>query len=202
MAMSEPEERVDDRAGCIVACVDVHFASLALGLPDDEPASILLGFLLPRIEHAIRSDDRICPFSVSRLAVQFGSLADEVLPQVLGDRLAQAIVHQAAGDAVPPGMTVSVGVATPFEGGDGRDITRLALAAARSGPMSTAQLSPSTGRSTRMGPTEALAATRPSIGGAATGPKRDANTAHRQRTRHGRAVSAWSKVHERTTGSI
>ena len=31
MAMSEPEERVDDRAGCIVACVDVHFASLALG---------------------------------------------------------------------------------------------------------------------------------------------------------------------------
>ncbi|MBV8464156.1 MAG: hypothetical protein JO368_12735, partial [Acidimicrobiales bacterium] len=51
----------------------------------------VLGTALAQLRHTVRTDDRICPYSVSRIAVVFGPAADAVPPRRLGARLARAV---------------------------------------------------------------------------------------------------------------
>jgi DNA-binding CsgD family transcriptional regulator len=51
----------------------------------------LLGIALDQIRHTVRPGDRICPYAVSHIAVEFGPDADAVTPRLLGQRLARAV---------------------------------------------------------------------------------------------------------------
>ena len=53
--------------------------------------SAVFSTALVNIERTVRSDDRVCPFGVSHIAVAFGPDADAVTPQTLGERLARAV---------------------------------------------------------------------------------------------------------------
>ena len=57
---------------------------------------------LRNIERTVRSDDRVCPYGVSRIAIAFGPDADAVRPLVLGERLARAIGQGLVGDGADP----------------------------------------------------------------------------------------------------
>ena len=82
--MSMPKAQVEGRT------VDFRDAPRPHRTSDAGAPLPALDVVLPRIEGSVRADDRICPFSTSRLLVQFGPSADDILPQVLGDRLARA----------------------------------------------------------------------------------------------------------------
>jgi DNA-binding NarL/FixJ family response regulator len=71
--------------------------------------------------------------ATSRLAVQFGTVASGVLPQVLGDRLAQAIGGSLPFGGSSSALGVSVGMAAPEPHLHSSDITRRALSAAHLG---------------------------------------------------------------------
>ncbi len=93
---------------------------------------------LDRIRQAVRGDDRICPMSLSRLAVAFGPSVVGVPPRVLGDRLARAVdpAGTLPGAALP--VAVSIGVDRTDGAAGPVDVTRSAGAAARLGTASLA----------------------------------------------------------------
>ncbi len=81
------------RAGVARTVADVNLLAIpAPGVADE--GTVGSGFLsaaLDRVRQAVRGDDRICPYSVSHIAVEFGSKADAVAPRLLGQRLARAV---------------------------------------------------------------------------------------------------------------
>ena len=77
------------RAARTVAHVDLRSrAAPADGLPMDP---LLLTLALDQVCQTVRADDRVCPYAVSRIAVEFGPAADAVTPRLLGQRLARAV---------------------------------------------------------------------------------------------------------------
>ncbi len=68
---------------------------------------------LRQIGRAVRADDRVCPISISSVAVEFGSVASAVPLQILGARLARAIGPCLPFDHRTTGLTVAVGMAAP-----------------------------------------------------------------------------------------
>ena len=137
MVMSRPEAHVGGRTGCTMACVDIRDARDHTGPPTPGRHLSCSTWSCPGSKDRSAADDRICPFSASRLLVQFGPSADDILPQVLGDRLARAVGLSAHAGRSTPGSVVSVGIAVPRDAGDASDVARRALAAARvarSGP--------------------------------------------------------------------
>jgi DNA-binding CsgD family transcriptional regulator len=77
------------RVARTVAHVDLRSrAASADGLPVDP---ILLTLALDQVCQTVRADDRVCPYGVSRIAVEFGPAADAVTPRILGQRLARAV---------------------------------------------------------------------------------------------------------------
>ena len=77
------------RVARTVADVDLR----SRGAPADGPPldPILLIVALDQVCQTVRADDRVCPFAVSRIAVEFGPAADAVTPRLLGQRLARAV---------------------------------------------------------------------------------------------------------------
>ena len=93
-------------AGRTVAHVDLRPAG---GNDAPEPTggaspewSAVLGRALANLEQAVRSDDRVCPYGVSRIAISFGPDADMVTPRVLGERLARAVGQGLVGERPAP----------------------------------------------------------------------------------------------------
>jgi DNA-binding CsgD family transcriptional regulator len=64
--------------------------------------SALLRRALHNIEQTVRSDDRVCPYGMSRIAIAFGPDADAVPPKVLGERLARAVGRGLVSDSPAP----------------------------------------------------------------------------------------------------
>jgi DNA-binding CsgD family transcriptional regulator len=100
---------------------------------DGEPSPALLASVLRRIQGAVRADDRVCPMGTSKLAVEFGPVANGVPPHVLGYRLAQAIGRDLPSETPAASLSVSVGMAAPCSYPDPSDLTRRAVAAALAG---------------------------------------------------------------------
>ena len=115
-----------------IACVDVQPWPSGPGACVAAPGADVSRLALGWIEAAVRADDRICPLSTSRIAVEFGSVASGVLPQVLGDRLARAVGLQALSDRSTR-LAVSVGMASPEPHLSRMDVARHALHAAQAG---------------------------------------------------------------------
>ena len=105
----------------------------------EAPPALALESAVRQIQMAVRADDRVCPIGTSLVAVEFGSAANEVLPQILGDRLARAVVHSEKSDASRSTFAVSVGIATPGLHPGHSDAPRRALSAARAGRSHLAQ---------------------------------------------------------------
>jgi DNA-binding CsgD family transcriptional regulator len=77
------------RVARTVAHVDLRSrVAPADGPPIDR---MLLTLALDQVCQTVRADDRICPYAVSRIAVEFGPAADAVTPRLLGQRLARAV---------------------------------------------------------------------------------------------------------------
>ncbi len=72
-----------------VAEVDLRLAASAVS--SGRPASALLWDALEELGHSVRPGDRICPFSVSRIAVELDRAGRAPSPGQLGARLAQAV---------------------------------------------------------------------------------------------------------------
>jgi DNA-binding CsgD family transcriptional regulator len=90
-----------------VAHIDLRPSAHGSGPTDpvgfDSPEwSAVLGRALHNIEQTVRSDDRVCPYGVSRIAIAFGPDADAVTPRVLGERLARAIGQGLVSEAPTP----------------------------------------------------------------------------------------------------
>ena len=84
-------------------------------------AGAALELALRRIEQVVRTDDRVCPFGVSRVAIAFGPDAEAVTPKMLGERLARAVRQRplADGRAVSAaGPKVRAGVGRPPASGE------------------------------------------------------------------------------------
>ena len=118
-----------------VACVDVTLRSDVT--PDSASSAVRVA--IERIRKAVRADDRICPLSTPRLAIEFGTSAGGVLPHVLGERLARALDPGRAGRDVSALVATSIGVAEPGPHLAPADLTRRAAAAARAGSSFLAQ---------------------------------------------------------------
>jgi len=58
----------------------------------------VFGKALETIEQTVRSNDRVCPYGVSRIAIAFGPDVQAVAPRLLGERLARAIGQGLVGD--------------------------------------------------------------------------------------------------------
>jgi len=115
-----------------LAWIDVRLAAGATG--DGEASdAVALESGLRQIQKAVRADDRICPVGTSCVAVEFGSVAIEVLPQVLGDRLARAVAQNSGSGTTGSRLAVSVGIATPGHHLGPHDTVRRALSAAQAG---------------------------------------------------------------------
>ncbi len=54
-------------------------------------AGVAHDIALQSIQQTVRSDDRICPYGLSRIAIAFGTDAEAVSPRTLGERLARAV---------------------------------------------------------------------------------------------------------------
>ena len=121
-----------------VACIDVRMAAGATR-NCAAPKTAMLEFGLRQIQNVVRADDRICPFGISCLAVEFGFVANEVLPQVLGDRLARAVAQDGRSGSATSRLAISVGIATPGHHLGPKDTIRRALSAAQSGRSHLAQ---------------------------------------------------------------
>ncbi len=96
MASKVPVGRRDSggqhvQMGRTVALVDLrHHPRTTPGARTNGSATAF-DLALQRIEQAVRSNDRVCPFGISRVAIAFGPDADAVAPKVLGQRLARAV---------------------------------------------------------------------------------------------------------------
>ena len=129
---SGPVVQAHWRPAGTVACIDVRLATDANGTHEG-PDMVAVEFGLRQIQRAVRADDRICPVGISCVAVEFGSVANEVLPQVLGDRLARAVAQNSGCGATESRLAVSVGIATPGHHLGPSDAIRRALSAAQAG---------------------------------------------------------------------
>jgi DNA-binding NarL/FixJ family response regulator len=116
-----------------VACLDIRLSAGHTDGRRDGTAPTLPESALHRIQGAVRADDRVCPIATSKVAVEFGPVANGVPPQVLGYRLAQAIGRDLPPDASPADLAVSVGMAAPSDDRDASNLTRRALAASEAG---------------------------------------------------------------------
>ncbi len=90
-----------------MAHVDLRPSAAAIGPSDlatgDGPTwNAMLGRALHQVEQTVRSDDRVCPYGLSRIAIAFGPDADAVAPKVLGERLARAIGQGLISDEPAP----------------------------------------------------------------------------------------------------
>jgi DNA-binding NarL/FixJ family response regulator len=130
---SGPSGEAERRAVRTVACVDVRLNAYRPDGGSDGTTSPLPESALQRIQGAVRADDRVCPIGTSKVAVEFGPVANGVPPQVLGYRLAQAIGRDLPPQASPADLAVSVGMAAPGDDRDTSSLTRRALAAAEAG---------------------------------------------------------------------
>jgi DNA-binding NarL/FixJ family response regulator len=130
---SAPSTEVEDRSVRTVACIDVRMGANGSANGADLPGTLLVESTLRSIQRAVRSDDRVCPIGLSRLAVEFGPVANGVPAQVLGYRLAQAMGRDLPTDTPSSRLAVSVGMAAPRDFPDPSDLTRRALAAATAG---------------------------------------------------------------------
>ena len=83
----------DDRPAATVARIDLR-SSRTGGTGSDPGATH--DMVLASIVQTVRSDDRVCPYGLSRIAIAFGADAGAVSPRTLGERLARA-VGQGAG---------------------------------------------------------------------------------------------------------
>jgi len=118
-----------------VACVDVTLRADASlhSVATTDAASLSVGSAVECIRRAVRADDRICPLTTSRLAIEFGASAGGVLPEVLGERLARALDNGPSTRNAPALVATSIGVAEPGPHLAPADLTRRAVAAARAG---------------------------------------------------------------------
>jgi DNA-binding CsgD family transcriptional regulator len=128
---SMPIERAEAQATRTVACISVRVAGSGSCGPTNKPA--VARFALRQVQNAVRSGDRVCPMGTSQLAVEFSPIANGIPPQVLGDRLAQAIGGQVVLDRSASELAVSVGMAAPEQHFGPSDLTRRALSAAQAG---------------------------------------------------------------------
>jgi len=128
-----PREQAVAQATGTVAYVDVRVAEVGIRGSHEAPAATALEFAVRQIQMAVRADDRVCPIGTSLVAVEFGSVANEVLPQVLGDRLARAVVRNRRSNTSSSRLAVSVGIATTGHHLGPSDTTRRALSAAQAG---------------------------------------------------------------------
>jgi DNA-binding NarL/FixJ family response regulator len=140
--VSSPETK--RRSVPTMACIDVRLSAVS----DNGVSPTLLETVLDRVQGAVRADDRVCPMGTSRLAVEFGPVANGVPPHVLGYRLAQAIGRDLPLDTPSACLSVSVGMAAPRDRPGPADLTRNAMAAALAGrsqlgrrPLSGTQIS-------------------------------------------------------------
>ncbi len=75
-----------------VARVDLRpRATSGAGVGPEAGAGAAHDIALRSIQQTVRSDDRICPYGLSRIAVAFGTDAEAVSPRTLGERLARAV---------------------------------------------------------------------------------------------------------------
>jgi len=94
------------------------------GRPSAEWGAVLDG-ALHNIEQTVRSNDRVCPYGVSRIAIAFGPDADAVRPLVLGERLARAIGQGLVGERPePPGHPDAVPGHATGTAGEPRTVLR------------------------------------------------------------------------------
>jgi DNA-binding CsgD family transcriptional regulator len=128
-----PSDEAECRATRTVACIDVRFATAEGESKAATSGTGLLGSALGHIRKAVRADDRICPMGGDRVAVEFSQVASEVLPQVLGERLALAVGQQVPFDSSVSNVAVSVGIAAPELQMRPSDLTRRALSATKAG---------------------------------------------------------------------
>ncbi len=77
------------RVARTVAHVDLRSPMAPTDVPPVDP--ILLSLALEQVCQTVRADDRVCPYAVSRIVVEFGPAADAVTPRLLGQRLARAV---------------------------------------------------------------------------------------------------------------
>ena len=98
---SGPSSETERAAVRTVACLDVRLSARPSDGRRDGTTPSLPESALHRIQGAVRADDRVCPIGTSKVAVEFGPVANSVPPQVLGYRLAQAIGRDLPPDAVP-----------------------------------------------------------------------------------------------------
>ena len=130
---SGPSGETERAAVRTVACLDVRLNARPSDGRRDDTTPSLPESALHRIQGAVRPDDRVCPIGTSKVAVEFGPVANGVPPQVLGYRLAQAIGRDLPPDASPADLAVSVGMAAPSDDRDASNLTRRALAASEAG---------------------------------------------------------------------
>jgi len=76
-----------------VARVDLRVGEVRAhgGYTGADGTSAVFTTALGNIERTVRSDDRVCPFGLTHIAVAFGPDADAVTPRMLGERLARAV---------------------------------------------------------------------------------------------------------------
>jgi DNA-binding CsgD family transcriptional regulator len=80
-----------------VARVDLR-PTAPLGAGGRPEAGAAHDIALRSIQQTVRSDDRVCPYGLSRIAVAFGADAEAVSPKTLGERLARAVGQGATGN--------------------------------------------------------------------------------------------------------
>jgi len=111
---AERHNRLDERPPGTVARVDLRPVATVDG---DHPAchtGATHDLALRSIQQTVRTDDRVCPYGLSRIAIAFGSDANAVTPKTLGERLARAVgqgtgaPNPAEPAAVPSTMVVTV----------------------------------------------------------------------------------------------
>jgi DNA-binding NarL/FixJ family response regulator len=112
-----------------VACIDL---AVGTGSTVDSVPSVVAA-AVGRVRLAVRADDRICPVTTSRLAVEFGDSAGGVPPEVLGERLARAVDPIDGGTVTSASVVASVGVAEPEPHVRAGHVARRAMEAARAG---------------------------------------------------------------------
>jgi DNA-binding CsgD family transcriptional regulator len=145
-----------------VAWVDVRY------LRSVAPAMAVVA--LDRVRRSVRGDDRICPMTVSRLAVAFGPSVAGVPPRVLGDRLVRAVDPSGGGPGASLPVAVSIGVDRTDARPGPAELTRSAGAAARMGAASLARgTAPGPHRRLAVVTLDSLMTRRPTPGSPSTG---------------------------------
>ena len=91
-----------------MAHVDLRAVRRGKPRADCSSQSEHLALALRRIQQTVRSDDRVCPFGVARIAVAFGPDAQAVPARTLGERLARAVGDRSTTGPAPTTAVVTV----------------------------------------------------------------------------------------------